>query len=466
VREGSKAGLLALVALAGVGVFILLRAPGFLTGDTGFRTIMVLSLAIFSLAEYQKVMLPIVVIGFLWAGLDVPYQETAYAGRWAVLAMAALFGLVVWSRSAHKLDFGSVHLLAAFTVLSTLFSALGAMNRQLALLKCFSLFLLFLYLSIGGRVTFQGKEAATVHSVKKVCQALVIVCGFLYMVGLPYWYNPNSLGAIMGIFAWPFVLWAYLIAPTLKQRRYAAFVVFVCAALLLLSRARAGMLAAGVSTLVLLFFLRRIRLIGLAVLGLAVFFLAFYLTAPDDFHDYTQTVIYKPSETNHELSLLSSRRTPWEKTIKTIEDHPWFGTGLGTPEKSVEGIFTTGGYREHGNSYLTVAEGLGLLGIAPFALLLVVLLHRLQVACAWMRRSSNPAHCAVPLVWVMLAGLVHAMFEDWLLSPGSYLCVCFWVITFWALDLTKRNAFAGAPTRATAELWSQSSPQAQPSWGR
>lgn len=465
MREGTKAGILVLIAAVGIGVLVLLRAPGFLTGDTGFRTILILSLAILSLTEYQKVMLPVVVVGFLWAGLDVPYQETAYAGRWAVLAMAALFGLIVWSRSPYKLDFGAVHLLAAFTVLNTLFSALGAVNRQLALLKCLSIFLLFLYLSIGGRVTFQGREVSLVHSAMKFFQSLVLLCAVLYIVDLPYWYNPNSLGAIMGMFAWPFVLWGYLIARSAQERRYSGFVVFVCATLLLLSRARAGMLAAGLSTLVILFSLRRIRLIGLAALGLLVFFLAFFLVAPENFHDYAQTVIYKPNETDRELSVLSSRRTPWEKTIKTIQEHPWFGTGLGTPEKSVEGIFTTGGYREHGNSYLTVAEGLGLLGIAPFALLLIVLLHRLQMACLWMRRSTNPAHCAVPLVWVMLAGLVHATFEDWLLSPGSYLCIGFWVITFWALDLTKRSAFSNVPAQPAVQLWAQS-PQAQPSWGR
>lgn len=466
MRESTKTGALLLIAALAAGSVLLLRAPAFLTGDSGFRTLLVVSLAIFTLTEYRRAMLPVVVIGFLWAGLDVPYQETAYAGRWAVLAMAALFGLIVWSRSPYKLDFGAVHLLAAFTVLSTLFSALGAVNRQLALLKCLSIFLLFLYLSIGGRVTFQGKEASTVHGVMKVCQWLVLLCAVLYLVDLPYWYNPNSLGGIMGMFAWPFVLWGYLIARSVQERRYAGFVVLVCATLLLLSRARAGMLAAGLSSMIILFSLRRIRLISLATLGLIVFFLAFFLIAPDNFHDYTQTVIYKPNETDRELSLLSSRRSPWEKTIKTIQEHPWFGTGLGTPEKSVEGIFTTGGYREHGNSYLTVAEGLGLLGVAPFALLLVVLLHRVQMACAWMRRNNNPAHCAIPLVWVMLAGLVHAMFEDWLLSAGSYFCVGFWIITFWALDLTNRKAFSSVPTPVAVDLRSQSSPQAQPSWVR
>lgn len=448
-----------------VGLFLLLKVPSFLTSNTGLYTVLILSIAVFSLIEYHKVMLPIVVLAFLSAGLDVPFQETAYVGRWIILAIAALFGMIVWARSPYKLHFGAVHLLAAFTVLSTLVAALGAINRQTALLKCLTLFLLFLYLSIGARVTFQGRQSLLVLRASKTFQTAVILCGVLYVADMPYWGNPNSLGAIMGIFAWPFVLWGYLIASTSKQRHYATFVALVCAFLLLLSRARAGMLAAAVSTFVVLFCLRRIKLMGLAVLSLVVLFLGFFLVAPENFQDYAHSVIYKPSETNHDLSVFSSRRTPWEKTISTIQEHPWFGTGLGTPDKAVEGIFTTGSYREHGNSYLTIAEGLGLLGIAPFALLFLVLLHRIQLAASWLRKTANPAHCAIPLVWVLLAGLVHAIFEDWMLSPGSYLCVGFWLITFWALDMTSNDAFSVAQSQAVHSL-SHASCQVQPIWSR
>jgi len=178
-----------------------------------------------------------------------------------------------------------------------------------------------------------------------------------------------------------------------------------------------------------------------------VFFLAFFLATPDSFQDYARSVIYKPSETNPELSLLNSRLVPWQTTVNKIRENPWFGIGLGTPEETVEGTFATGSYREHGNSYLTILEGLGLVGVLPFALLLIVLVHRIWATCLWMRRMGNPAHCAVPLVGVIVGGLVHAGFEDWLLSAGSYLCVVFWIIAFWALDLSGRNAFSEQPVR-------------------
>jgi hypothetical protein len=36
---------------------------------------------------------------------------------------------------------------------------------------------------------------------------------------------------------------------------------------------------------------------------------------------------------------------------------------------------------------------------------------------------------------VILAGLVHGSFEDWLFAVGSYLCVYFWVFAFILADL-------------------------------
>jgi O-antigen ligase len=360
--------------------------------------------------------------------------------------MGAMFGLMEWSRRSRRLEFGAVHLLALATVLTTLISALGAANRQVALLKCLSLFLLFLYLSIGSRVVLPGREALVIRKVLVISQVAVIVCGLLYVAGLRYWYNSNSLGAITGMIAFPVVLWGWLIASDHAERRFAAFALMICAILLLLSRARAGMLAAGISGAVILYSLRRFRTVAVATCLLGVFFLAFFLATPESFQDYAQTVIFKPSETNSELSVLGSRRAPWQTAIKTIRENPWFGTGLGTPDKTVGGTFTTSSYREHGNSYLTVLEGLGLLGVLPFALLLVILLYRIWMTCLWMRRTRNPAHIAVPLVGVIVAGMVHAGFEDWLLSAGSYLCIVFWIITFWALDLTGKNAL---PVRNT-----------------
>ena len=36
---------------------------------------------------------------------------------------------------------------------------------------------------------------------------------------------------------------------------------------------------------------------------------------------------------------------------------------------------------------------------------------------------------------VVLAGLIHANFEDWLFAVGSYLCLLFWVFAFELVDI-------------------------------
>jgi hypothetical protein len=49
---------------------------------------------------------------------------------------------------------------------------------------------------------------------------------------------------------------------------------------------------------------------------------------------------------------------------------------------------------------------------------------------------------AVPLAMTLLAGMVHALFEDWMVGPGYYLWVFFWICVFLLNDfLPERQAF-------------------------
>jgi O-antigen ligase len=91
--------------------------------------------------------------------------------------------------------------------------------------------------------------------------------------------------------------------------------------------------------------------------------------------------------------------------------------------------------REHGSSYLAMAEYMGMLGIMPFLLLLALLVRATVRVYSWMRRTGSPYHYSVPFALITIAGLVHAGFEDWLFAAGSYLCVFFWVSAFLLVDL-------------------------------
>jgi hypothetical protein len=41
---------------------------------------------------------------------------------------------------------------------------------------------------------------------------------------------------------------------------------------------------------------------------------------------------------------------------------------------------------------------------------------------------------------VVMAGLVHAVFEDWLFAVGYYLTVLFWVLAFLLMDVVPESS--------------------------
>jgi succinate dehydrogenase hydrophobic anchor subunit len=108
---------------------------------------------------------------------------------------------------------------------------------------------------------------------------------------------------------------------------------------------------------------------------------------------------------------------------------------------------------------------MGLLGILPFLFLLLMLIRASARVFAWMRRTGSPYNYAVPFALIVVAGLVHAIFEDWLLAVGSYLCVFFWVAAFLLMDCASeinadRRGFASKPFVAFAPATAPGRPAA------
>jgi O-antigen ligase len=155
--------------------------------------------------------------------------------------------------------------------------------------------------------------------------------------------------------------------------------------------------------------------------------------------DTKDAVLYKGHKAE---GVLGSRRTPWEKTLDSIKAHPVFGTGYGTSPSGDDpgsgfGIVNSSAEtaRENGSSYLTIAEWVGLLGVMPFVALLALTVSNVWKVCAFMRRTADSRYYSIPLAMVVMAGLIHAAFEDWLFAVGYYLCVYFWFIAFILADL-------------------------------
>ena len=194
-------------------------------------------------------------------------------------------------------------------------------------------------------------------------------------LGINIWGNPNSLGATMSIAAFPILLWGWRIAdgPVVKGRRLVALL--LCTYLIRFSLARAGMLAIAIVTLIYCFALHQYRLlVKMCALALALIALGGVL-APDalskQLGDLTDVFLYKGHK---EGGVLGSRRSPWDSSIASIKAHPFFGTGYGTSPWGRSRIgfrrFASSAEteREHGSSFITIAEWVGLLGALPFRL--------------------------------------------------------------------------------------------------
>jgi O-antigen ligase len=211
----------------------------------------------------------------------------------------------------------------------------------------------------------------------------------------------------------------------------------------LYSLERAGIAAIVLLTLAFCLCLRKYKML-MNVIFLAVAMAAVVgLVNPDALGNRAaalrDAVFYKGHK---EEGLLSSRLSPWDETLQSIKQHPWFGTGYGTSPTGEDDFTgferyssTANTSREHGSSYMTIVEWLGFLGVLPFVALVIFSVFHVCRVGIWLRRSDRASHYSVPFAMVLFAGFIHAGFEDWMFAVGYYLCVYFWALSFVLTDL-------------------------------
>jgi len=408
--------------------------------------LLLLEVIVAALWKYSQRFFVLLMLAFLWAGMNVPLQNAWTSARWAVLSVGALVGCLSWMKSSRG-SFKSFHLLAVFCVAAAFVSATISPYPQMALFKALSLCLLFLYCLSGARLAVLGREDRFFLGLLMGCEIAVYATAVCYFAfGLSVWGNPNSLGAAMSIGVFPVLIWGWLIGDSKAQRARRAVALLLCAYLIFFSMARAGIISMALVTLVLFLCLHQYRLL-VKVVGLVVLLVAVTgMFAPGTLNrllgNTKDSLLYKGHK---EEGVLGSRQTPWENTMTSIEEHPWFGTGYGTsPTRDDPGLqygrFASSAetVREHGSSYMTIAEWVGLLGVTPFLALICLASSNVWRVCAWMKQTSHARHYSVPLAMVVLAGLAHANLEDWLFAVGAYPCVYFWVFAFLLADLVPR----------------------------
>ncbi|MGP8142078.1 MAG: O-antigen ligase family protein [Terriglobales bacterium] len=415
--------------------------------------ILLLEVIVIFLWKYEQRFFVLLMVAFAWAGMNIPARGSFTAGRWVVLFAGAVAGYIVWTKSPRR-PFASLHLIAFFCICAAVVSATVSPWIQMASLKALSLFLLFLYCASGARAAVLGREHRFFRGLLWGSEIVVYGTAVCYFgLSESIWGNPNSLGAVMSVAIFPFLLWGWLNSAGSGEKFRRLVALLLCTYMAFFSMARAGMAAVMAVTLVFCFCLRQYRLL-VKVAALVLFLIAVSgMIDPGALSqrlgDMKDAVFYKGHK---EEGVLGSRRTPWEKTLASIKEHPLFGTGYGTSPTGEDpglrfGTFASSAEtsREHGSSYMTILEWVGLLGVAPFAALVALTVSNAWKVCAWMRRTGDPRHYSIPLAMVVLAGLIHAAFEDWLFAAGSYLCVYFWFIAFVLADLVPAAAVAPVP---------------------
>jgi O-antigen ligase len=413
-------------------------------GDVSFLgAVLLVEIIIASLWKYDQRFFALIIITFLWAGLHIPLQSAGSVGRWIVLAAGAMAGFVVWIKTPRS-SFRAIHLIAFFCVCAAFVSATVSPFFQMASLKALSLSLLFLYCASGARLAVLGREDRFFRGMIWGCEIAVYITAICYL-GLSdsIWGNPNSLGAVMSIGVFPILLWGWVTSngPMEKIRRIVTLL--LCTYLIRFSMSRAAMVTMAFVTVIFCVCLHRYKL--LVKITAAVLFLvaAGGMLAPESLNqqveDFKDAFLYKGHK---DEGIMGSRRGPWEQSITSIKEHPWFGTGYGTSPSGVDPGLNFGkinssaeSEREHGSSYITIAEWVGLLGVMPFVALLAVAISNVWKVCALMNRTTDPRYYSIPLAMVVLSGFVHATFEDWLFAVGSYLSLFFWVCAFQLADL-------------------------------
>ena len=463
------------ILLTGVLVVagLLLFRPGYFANTSNLELFLGAEIMLIGVANYRKAFFPMLIVTFLWAGSAMPMRVGFLQARWIVLGIAAGAGLAVFLHNrVHA--FRTIHLVALFCVLSAFVSASTSAYPSEALLKAVSLLLLLAYVVAGVRV------AVPVLSPERFFQKLLLGCEVLTWISAVCYFalrfaifgNPNSLGAVMAVAVTPMLLWGFITAETPQRKLRLNTELLLSWVLLLSSYSRASIGGAAAASCLICVSLRKNRLLLKGVAAGIVIAICVAIVLPPEMDEPTassgsvvSTFLYKGKEGQ---GFLGSRMGPWQQTWNVIRDKPWFGSGFGTSQVSEDMSkldyaahhIDSWVIREHGNSYLAILEWTGLLGVVPFYFLVVLAASNAGRVFLWVRRSSNAFSPALPAAAIVVAGLVGAMFEDWLFAVGYYVCVFFWSIGFILADILPEQAVVYAPQSVARETYYQAVPQA------
>jgi len=341
------------------------------------------------------------------------------------------------------------YLMATFLVVAatTVFTSLAA---SLSALKLTAMMCLFYVVSLAGRqlVELYG-PAAPRHLVTGLLAftgAIIALplAGTALRFGpvatLRGWFagyqgNPNAWAVLVG------TALAWMSVPLIRRARWwgarhwallgGVAVVFYS---LLWSGSRAGLLSVAVSATILCL-VHANRRIGSLLAVITLLFAARSVSEPNFIPNLIRQYVLKHAR--GQVDLLQSRREPWKMVQQRFEQHPWLGMGFGISTESQSAwaidVSTGSSIVETGSSIWAALSQVGVVGAAVlFTALLGLLIHGARFC--WQVR--DPWFTAL---YASVAALtVNALFEGWLLAPGNFACVYYWIQCFFLNSLMCR----------------------------
>lgn len=245
---------------------------------------------------------------------------------------------------------------------------------------------------------------------------------------LSTWFDPNFLA---GYFAFLLSVFAglFLFVPSFKHKAFLVLCSLPVLLAFLLTYSRSGLVAFGVSFLVLgIFFARKMLLLGVCFLFLL---LPFFPRALDRAEQGVGSVI---SFIQQEEAIFLPDATArlrvanWQEGIAMVKERPWFGVGFNTLRFwRSENIHSSGGFD---SSLLTVSTTTGVVGLFFFvgmigSLLLLVFSH--------IKNEANPVRkgLAIGIFCGCLGLLAHSFFVNALFFPLLLIPLfCFFGLVF------------------------------------
>lgn len=262
--------------------------------------------------------------------------------------------------------------------------------------------------------------------------ALSSLSFFVYFTKAPLFFHHNGL--FKGLFNHSMVLGAFsgisavyclqLLLGSNCTRNRLIWMSFLVASTIscLLAGSRIALFSAIICS-VALFILKFRSSIQKMIIAIASVSFILLSTSPI-WYEYTENVRIKMERSEAKGSAFNSRRALWKDRLTEFGEHPIFGSGFASMDKTLVSVQTSNtdtGVIEPGSSWLFLLSSMGLTGLISFLTLLFPC--KKIIARAMTFRGENTT-----LLFILLFFSVHMFAEGYIVASGNLLCVYLWLV--------------------------------------